>query len=821
MNIDNAGRIAGGGRVVGGRAEEPITGEVYKAIIEALDNMEIWGNFPEANMSQEHLQRFVNKLGTYIDFQSGKDFEVAVAEGVQRMEAAERMEAAQAQVLSAEPRRAADVLTVTTPEAGGGADSTLLTAAAGGTPGTVAPSVLAPATPGTAGAAGTGVPPLTYTAAGAGGVETLSPSPVGAAGAAGLLKPSPAGGAGLLTPSSSNKDRSHLVRTEDTVLGLARTRHNLNIQEALENTKGMPVAHQFFQALALCYIGNKDGYTPEEIAQIKIEQAETTARNMGEIRQLLRQKHIDYVYTTARLAELTGGLIVNLDQPIGETERKLEEMVRLYKEWAAEVRGATAKEQFEAEKKEMLAVQHRTHGHGFSGLSQAFSQINRDEYAQEHLVDTKTIPGEKGPVTVYEPKLSGSVPVEENLRRCIAACVENGITSANAVESWINSYAEKKYPTIYNHPPFKMDLKKTIQEAVGRGILSPYKAVYASGNTVKEVLDAEFDAMRYNMPREDQTSPTKVMEYLKVYRGILDVQATRPGDMESRNIGERALNDYIKYLINEKQVGPLLWYDEDTTNINQILEEELLAYQINKPEDAGNDYDTVDAFEAYLINDRDIMKVKGIRTGDNVAKPITMLELKAFLNQQVKYNVLRTEPRKGLITFEKLEKFWEDYLMVEKEGAEDDVAVRNDFSVRAKARGAKKEDLDRLFEKVDARPRKAKPGVKPVVKPAAGLAGAGVGPVIPHAAVPTTTPVPTKPVLVPVTDMAKGLKADWDAYVKKKGEDSQYDPKVKRKFVSKQLAKGVSQDALDNFFKTVDTKGKGKEKVKGKEREGK
>lgn len=580
---------------------------------------------------------------------------------------------------------------------------------------------------------------------------------------------------------------------EGTVLGLDINAHELNICMALEYYKGTPIGF-LFQLIARYYTGSKEGYPPEVIAQIRAAQVEKTRQNMDKIEAILTQRPINYVDATAKIAELTGGLVMAIGHPAGKSLQELRSVINLYDNCLDRAQGATPEEKqsalVEALKIQLEIGFNASEGSGFSALAWGLKRIAVEDYIKEHPIDYGPVPGKDGKNVVGEDgqlvmkwmvSSDDNPGYEELVARQVAACINNGITTANGVETYLAGENEDLYS--------KQAMEAAIQNAVAvEGILDPYEPVYDSSMSPQKILDREFAAARFNMTDVDYRSPSKVMEYLQVYRGIHSVKATRPGG-KPHNISERALNAYIKKLVEGDSLYLPLIHNKNT-NINRILEDELVFYLLDEPNDASHDFKTANAFGDYLLNTRNILNVEGIREEDGVAKKITSDDLDLFLNRLVNRGVMPKE--KGGLGEINLNEAWEDYLMAEPEGAENKPEVQLAFREHVRSKVVLKDDMDvelnNFFKELKDKSVAAKSAA--VVKPA------------------VVKPVVSKPVVFD----KEFLGEIFEAYLSANPGRDRYDSKLQKAFKADILSMGFNPQAVDDFLQGE--KGKGKDKSK-------
>lgn len=244
----------------------------------------------------------------------------------------------------------------------------------------------------------------------------------------------------------------------------------------------------------------------------------------------------------------------------------------------------------------------------------------------------------------YNSRMSPGEILEEELKGAWFNMPKSDRFSTEAVMQYLvkkrNIYDVKAKRTGENEAKkiTEEEVNNFIHKSIREHRLNPYKPHYESGKSIEEILAEECANARLYIPAEEKRSARALIVYLKVFRDLSDVMATVPGK-NARNITEMDIYAYINKLIKDGQLDRLRGYDENT-HIYEILEEELIAYWLEKPENASKDYETVYAFREHLIRKRDILNVSGMKEEGGVPEKILQAELDEFLENLIKHGVM-------------------------------------------------------------------------------------------------------------------------------------------------------------------------------------
>lgn len=185
----------------------------------------------------------------------------------------------------------------------------------------------------------------------------------------------------------------------------------------------------------------------------------------------------------------------------------------------------------------------------------------------------------------------------------------------------------RQHPTLHAY-----NLDRFLQERIREGAISAYVLDYKIDGTepIQTILDEEVIVYKVNKRQANIAIDEEMValeKYLKDERKIFDIKGMKDG--QAVNVTEA---DLTLFLVGYKKAR-FPKYDETTTYISRILDEELAAYRLNKGLDAPVDRNR-DAAEKYLKDERNILKVKGKKKDVFEAVEITEKDLGEFLDSR-------------------------------------------------------------------------------------------------------------------------------------------------------------------------------------------
>lgn len=177
-----------------------------------------------------------------------------------------------------------------------------------------------------------------------------------------------------------------------------------------------------------------------------------------------------------------------------------------------------------------------------------------------------------------------------------------------------------------NLQTYKVD--RWIQQAIKYGRLPRYEPKYEANETSNRILNEEVMAYKLNHSTNPVLIPDEINAVKKSLKDKIQPPNGQPGALGP--VTEQAIDDFLQdYEIS--QAEPYFPNHNKRTAMQKILDEEYDAYILNKPTvNAPQNYNTKSAFQEYLLEERDIFKIKGMRTGASYPENITQQDLDGF-----------------------------------------------------------------------------------------------------------------------------------------------------------------------------------------------
>lgn len=399
-------------------------------------------------------------------------------------------------------------------------------------------------------------------------------------------------------------------------------------------TNALPKFPKFSRVLNFLanWYGIPGGYTQEQYAAISLERLIRLSEHKDEIIKMCNDPEFSQNKVMQYISDNTG-MMFDVHEDPKETIRLVEDLLSVTEKVLSE--GIPAKMDDETQDKENVKefFQDKMVKYFSTEDLKAYDQFKRLReavfmpYADKHPVESTLVQGEMRVVPVVKQEVIGNAVFNEaRFDQELVAYKKNAPSSESARDEVnyakymsANSFKEHLLKTYGNN---EAEIDKCLNKAVDDCLLGCYLPNCDDyKDSDEKILEEEFIACRLNNLPDSKGFNTSANSFRY---SLLDKPTLNPYNIDK----------FLQEKIQDGLISPYVpsYKTDGTADLQTILDEEVLAYKLNKQKAAISEEKA--ALETYLKEDRNIIGFKGTRGGnpDN----INQADLTSFLDEYVK-----------------------------------------------------------------------------------------------------------------------------------------------------------------------------------------